>query len=65
MFKGFSTKFDFIMPMLREDYVANEIYRAIISRRLEVFLPWWSKQLSFLIRACPTTIMDTMGKYIL
>lgn len=59
MFDGVKTRFPFLLPILKPDYVVEKIYRAIIHKDDRVVLPIFVYSI-FLIKILPPRIFDAL-----
>ncbi len=59
MFRGVQTRFPFILPILKEEYVADRIMKAIGKKRARLILPRFV-YLVWLIRYLPVTWFDAV-----
>jgi all-trans-retinol dehydrogenase (NAD+) len=63
MFDGVKTKFSFLLPILKEDYVANKIVSSIIKNKRRIVTPWivytvWP------LRVLPVGVFDFVASFL-
>jgi all-trans-retinol dehydrogenase (NAD+) len=57
MFEGVKTKFPLLLPILKKEYAAKRIVRAILSGRQRLVIPPFAYMV-FLLRLFPTAVLD-------
>lgn len=63
MFEGVKTKYSFLLPILREGYVADRIIGAIQRNRARIWMPPIVYTVP-LLRALPVPLMDWIAKFL-
>jgi all-trans-retinol dehydrogenase (NAD+) len=63
MFDGVATRFSWLLPILKEDYVAERIVRGIRRNRRQVLMPWMVHTIAPL-RMLPVWLFDTIAKVL-
>ncbi|MDR0643526.1 MAG: SDR family oxidoreductase [Treponema sp.] len=62
MFSGVRTKFPFLLPILKSEYAAKTIVKAVLNNRQRLVMPRFAYSV-FLLRLFPTTILDVMADF--
>jgi all-trans-retinol dehydrogenase (NAD+) len=63
MFEGVATRFSWLLPILKEDYVAERIVRGIRRNRPQVLMPWMVHTIAPL-RMLPVWLVDTIANLL-
>jgi all-trans-retinol dehydrogenase (NAD+) len=62
MFEGVKTRFPLLLPILKKEYVAKRIVRAVLSGRRRLVMPPFA-YLIFLLRLFPTAVLDWAAQF--
>ena len=62
MFNGVKTRFPFLLPIMKPEYVAGKIVKAIIFRKKLVVLPLFARTI-FLLRLFPVSVLDKVASF--
>ncbi|MCB1156605.1 MAG: SDR family oxidoreductase [Leptospiraceae bacterium] len=63
MFEGLRTKFDFLLPVLKEEDVAKEIVKAVKNDQAYLKMPWMINAIP-MFRLIPTALMDWAADFL-
>ncbi len=62
MFDGVRTRFPFLLPILKPEYVAERIFKAIVRKRARVIMPWFVYTV-FPMRLLPPAWFDVIADF--
>ncbi|MDR2403206.1 MAG: SDR family oxidoreductase [Spirochaetaceae bacterium] len=62
MFQGVKTRFPLLLPILKSEYVARRIVRAVLKNRQRLIMPRFV-YFVFFLRLCSTGIMDAIASF--
>lgn len=62
MFSGVRTRFPFLLPILRQEYAAKKIVKAVIKRKAFLIMPFFAKT-TFLMRLFPVWVFDRTADF--
>lgn len=62
MFDGVRTRFPFLLPILKPEYVAGRIYKAIMRKQARVIMPWFVYTV-FPLRLLPPSWFDALADF--
>jgi all-trans-retinol dehydrogenase (NAD+) len=62
MFSGVKTKFPFLLPVLKSEYAAKTIVKAVLNNRQRLVMPRFVYSV-FLLRLFPTTVLDVLADF--